>query len=325
MNRKVVVSRKFLVLLLTIQLLGCAKDEILFIPDLTYSENREAFVSAFTNDSPAGIVRYSGERTLFQTTQGVFVDIAPNSLFLKDGSPVAGDLKIELQEITSQRKNLLKSPGFLTNTGCLECGKLLRLKITHQGQQLVFTSPVQVFLPSDQLKKDVVLYFHRIHTAKDTLWSPLPTQELVAEDEVWNFDFNDKSYECRGYKVQAIRSDEWYCIGQAPVLAWSEDSGKCIKLPEAYTKQNTLAFFLADQKNVFIRLDWDLNEACLRFPFSPVNESLDGKIIFLSSFGHDNIHFGMTPAVWNQEEIIIRSELIKPTTKKEIQIALSDL
>lgn len=325
MDSKVVVSKRFLVFIFIIQLLGCVKDEILFIPDLTYSENREAFLSEFTDTAPAGIVRYTGERTIFQSSQGIFVDIAPNSLFLADGKRVTGDIKIELQESTSQRKNLMNSPAFLTTSGCLECNKLLRFKITHLGQMVVLSSPIQVYLPSDQLKKEAVLFFHRIHSSRDSLWSPLPSQELVAEDEVWNFDLNELKYECRGYRIQAIHSDEWYCIGQSPILAWSEDAGKCIQLPSAYTRQNTLAFFLADRNNVFIRLDWDRSEGCLRFPFTPANGSLEGKIIVLSSFGQENIHFGMTPAVWNQEEISIPSELIKPTTKKEIQLALDDL
>jgi hypothetical protein len=306
-------------------LVGCSRDEVVFIPDLTREENRSALLAEFTDGLVSHRINYQGESMVIAANDGLFIEI-PSLAFssLTTGEAVKGDIRIDIQEVSRKKKNLLRIPSLVTENGCLACEKLIQIRTSKNGEQLQMDKPLYVFVPAPFSEQNNDASLFTIGSSQtDDHWDLLPPQMLLSDSGVWQMPYKESFYECKGYRIRTDKGDGWYCIGSS--LDFTEENGDdlCVELNPAFMPENTLVFFLAANRNAMIRLEKKESDPCYRFPFSGHPEKIPGKIITLSNFGNENYHFGMTNVVLGQATQILVSP--KATTKEEIANILRTL
>jgi hypothetical protein len=311
----------YIVLLpLCLLLSACFKDSTEFIPDYSYDINSEWMISDLVGAPESNILSLQGN-TLFSLNEKVKLEIPEDGLKDHLGNIIKDNVKVELKEYTSHKRDLLLCPATVTNNEVLNGQKLLSLKISHNNVPVVYDKPINIYLNANQDDENVKLYVlangeeqqnwvqsYQTNTITFGLWKPSGALESI-----------------QGYRLTLKQEADWFLIGSS--LGVKEKKLLNLEIennPKKFTPKNTLAYFIGDEKNnVVFKMDYDLGRNKFYTDKSLNDKQIKGKIIIISQFAEDQFEFGMTNAILNSDT---RAQIkILSKTKEEIKALLKAL
>jgi len=308
-------------LFITLLILSCHKDEIVFIPDQTYSINSDELLSKLVEAPDSYHILLKDSRNIFIAPNHIIIDIPDQSLKDELGHVVSGEIKMQFKEFSNKKSNLLNSPSTIFENKVLDCSKIFYIKFSQNGKTLQIIKPIDIYLPSQDNKINYQIY-STIKLDESFVWSKVLGESENVPNQTWNLSYEDAQLTVKGFKVSIHGTSNWHCIASQPEPL-SKVVNVCLNTSLPFNKNNSLVYLVFNDSNSAIKLgaDGDSSYFCLQNIYT--NQKLDAKIIVISHLGNENYYFGMTNAVLD----INVDVTIKPEKKniKDIKEALNSL
>jgi hypothetical protein len=310
----------YILLPLILFLSSCFKDNTEFIPDQNHLINSELLISDLVG-KPASLILDLEGKTFFPLNEKLAIEIPDSSLEDYLGNIIRGKIKVEINELTSSKKNLLSCPESVTHDEILNCSKLFNIKIYHNNIPVIYQKPISIYLKSDEVDENVKLYILS-HGEAEQNWTEAFLNNTFAYG---NWKPNAGEDLIRGYKFILEQEAEWIMLGSS--LGTREKKSLSLEIentPSKFNTKNTLAFFISDDDvNVIFKMDYNPIEKKFYTDKSINNEQIKGKIVLISQFGKEAFEFGMTNAIINADNYA--KVFVKLATKEEIKAMLNAL
>ncbi len=299
---------------------SCFKDNSEFIPDQSHLINSELLISDLVG-KPASIILNLEGKTFFPLNEKLAIEIPDSSLKDHLGNIIKGKIKVEINEHTSSKKNLLSCPESVTHDEILNCSKLFNIKISHNNIPVIYQKPISIYLKSEDVDENVKLYVLSNGEAQQN-WTEAFLNNTFAYG---NWKPNVGGELIQGYKFTLEQEAEWIMLGSSLGTKGKKSLSLEIEnTPSKFNPKNTLAFFISDDDvNVIFKMDYNSIEKKFYTDKSINREQIKGKIVLISQFGKEAFEFGMTNAIINTDSHV--KIFVKSATKEEIKALLNAL
>lgn len=308
----------FLVSFLSI---SCHKDEIVFIPDQTFSINSDELLSKLVETPQSFQIILNNTRNIFVASDNIIIDIPEQSIQDESGQVVTGEIKMQFKEFSHKKSNLLYGPSSIFQNKVLNYSKIFYIKFSQNGKTLQIVKPIDVYLPSLDNNLNYLMYNAK-KIDETFVWSKVMGEFENVRNESWNLSFQDSQFNGKGFKVPVSGVTNWYSIASQPEQQ-SKVIDVCVNIPSSFSKNNSLVYLVINDSNSIIKLEADGDSSTFCVLNILTNQKLDAKLIVISHLGDENYYFGMTNAVLDSNIDVA----INPVKKniKDIKEALNSL
>lgn len=288
---------KFLLQFLVIILLvSCQKNEFEFIPDQTYVINRDLLLANLVGSPTSYIIDVTGEKTVFFGYDHTIVEIPSKSLVDETGSPITGSVKMEIKEYTTSKSNLLQCPSSEYNMSILNSDKLIFVKFSKDGKDVYPDKKINIYLAEQSMINDPMILAGSL-TDNKIVWSRVNESLAKVNFGQWSVSSNEAQTTISGYKIELKGSPRWISISEKSSQSNTSVQHLDIEINQNLYLKNTLAYFVADDKNTVLQLVWNESKSKFGLNINTQSMNFSGKIVIISQLGVDNFEFGMTNAI----------------------------
>lgn len=307
--------------LVTFLIISCHKDEIVFIPDQTFSINSDELLSKLVETPQSFQIILNNTRNIFIASDNIIIDIPEQSLQDESGQVVTGEIKMQFKEFSHKKSNLLYGPSSIFHNKVLNYSKIFYIKFSQNGKTLQIIKPIDVYLPSQDNNLNYLIYNAK-KIDETFVWSKMMGESENVRNESWNLSYHDAQLNVKGFKVSVSGASNWHCIASQPEQQ-TKVIDVCLNTPSAFSKNNSLVYLVINDSNSSIKLEADGDSSSFCVQNILTNQKLDAKLIVISHLGNENYYFGMTNAVLDSSIDVA----INPVKKniKDIKEALNSL
>ncbi len=308
----------FFIIFLTV---SCRKDEIVFIPDQTYTINSDELLSKLIETPDTYQILLKNSRNIFITPGNIIIDIPEQSLVDESGNIVSGDIKLQFKEFTNKKSNLLFTPSTIFENKILDCSKIFFIKFSQNGKELHPVKPIDIYLPSQDFKANYQAY-SAIRSDNILVWKKMSSSSENVRNEAWNLSYEDAQWNVNGFKISISGTSNWFCIASQSDQ-FNKEINVCLNTSLPFSKNNSLVYLVCNTSTSCIKLVSEGNFSSFSIQNISLNQKLDAKIIIISHLGNEDYYFGMTNAVSDSNVNVT----IKPERKniKDIKEVLNTL
>ena len=320
------MGRYLVIVLYLIFIFSCGKDEFLFIPDTETADGRLQLLSDFTaTPKTYRITLHENERTIFEGPNSTLIDIPKGSLLTKSGKEVRGQVKVELNEFSDKRMNLLYAPSAIYEGRLIDYTRVLYLRFSQDNEELVISTPLVIYFNSSEAEDLQNTYlFSGKQSAEGIYWNIYEGLMNGPEKGEWTISVNETITTIQGFAISVSGTDNWYCLAKKIAGIGGETPEVCVTVLDELPEEGSMTFFISDKSRSTIRLtsrNQGISPYCLNV--LPESTPLPGKIIHISDTGNQQYKFGMTNALLGKEQQV--TLIPKATSKEEIIKALKAL
>jgi hypothetical protein len=257
--------------------------------------------------------------------KGTRITFGPNTFTYGNGTPVSGNIDIEMIEAQHKKEMLLLNRQTVTNDGeLLVSGGIVYVNATQNGQQLSINdnNPIQASIPTNTF--DQMDYFVGTEFPNGTFgWDQDTADTVVTNTDSTGWNGNTGgifSYDFTIDSIGWINCDYFY-NSPDPL------TGVEVHLPDSFNGSNSSVFIYYSSINSVASIyDWD-NDGVFELGGSystPVGMNIDFVVI---SELNGNFYYALVNAtiVNNHVEIISSSDMTGPFTSAQIQTMINNL
>ena len=320
------MGRYLVIVLCLIFIFSCGKDEFLFIPDTDTEDGRLQLLSDFTaTPRTYRITLHENERTIFEGPNNTVIDIPKGSLLTKSGKIVSGEVKVQLNEFSGDRLDLLYAPSAIYVGRLIDYSRVLYLRFSQNNEDLVISAPLVIYFKSseDEDMQETYLFSGK-QSAEGIYWNIYEGLMNGPEKGEWTISVNETITTIQGFAISVSGTDNWYCLAKKVAGVGVETPEVCVTVLDELPEEGSMTFFISDKSRSAIRMisrNQGTSPYCLNV--MPESTPLPGKIIHISDTGNQHYKFGMTNALLGSEQHITLTP--KATSKEEIIKALKSL
>jgi hypothetical protein len=302
-----------IVFLLTV--IGCTKDQTIFIPDTTDKVSQEYFHNLVSNTSTLTTVNIVAdqETTVFSQDK-FFLRIPANSLLNEDGEPITGSIKLDIHNNTDDKSDFIITPSLIFDKNLAKSSNTYTISFI---ENVKISKPIELYLTLDQtLISDKPLQLYTVD--KNQKW-------ILALNNVntdtYQIPLAEKNIKITGAKL--LLSNRANVLSLLSKDIATTQYSLCINVDKKFNALNTLAYFISNNGKHHIKLD---NVGGQQFcsPTFGIRDQLEGHIVVLSDTGNESYHFGLQNASFSSSQTIIDVAML-PSHIQEIKAAIQSL
>ncbi len=320
------MGRYSAIVLCLIFLFSCGKDEILFIPDTDTVDGQQQLLSNFTIvPQSSRLLLQENDHTIFEGPNNILIDIPKSSLLTKNGKEVRGEVRVEINEFSGARMDLLYAPSAIFEGRLLDYTRVLYIRFSQNNEELVISNPIIAYFNAteNETLEDTYLFSGK-KSAEGIYWEKFNGLLNGPEKGEWSISVNETVKQIKGYAITISGSDNWYCLAKKMPGMGEDVFELCATITNELPQEGSLTLFISDQSKSVVRLT-SKNQGMSPYCTTLMTKSipLPGKIIHISDTGNQYYKFGIAYALPGiQQPITI---VPKTTTKEEIIKSLREL
>lgn len=315
---------KNILLLCTLVLLlpSCYKDKEVFTPNQVYTINNDILLSDLTG-KPESLIANIDNQSVIVLPNDISLVLPKNKLNAINNAPVSGQIKIEFKDYTTPRSGLLNCFEPSTADEWIDNKKVIYLKISQDNQEINFTEPITIYLPTKAEIKDLKVYTQNTE-GNNNQWniSSILSNQIMYGDWLI-YDDILPSKEIAGYRLNMTQANNWILLGK-PIGQKSVMDNPCtVQLPHGFNQTNSVVYFVSNENNFMFKLDYKDKSSQFYTNKGVEKQSIPGKMIFIGQISEDQYYFGTTNVVLGNESNVRIDGIAMPQEK--IKAALSKL
>ncbi len=295
----------------------------MFVPDQQYKINNDILLANLVGSHESYIVNID-QQSHISLPGNVSLTFPENKVRQYDNTAVTGQIKIDFKEYAYPKVGLMNYPEASTNHTWINTEKAIFLKITQDGHEVILKEPITLYFPNITPHEDIKVYTQNGENI-NTQWdiSSVLTNELEYGNWLVNAGNEQQLNEISGYKLKITQGTDRILIGKT-LGEKGELKTRCIvDTPNGFTNYNTMVYFVGNQTNMIVRLDYDDIKKQFYTIKRIADQQIEGKMVMISQISDDEYYFGTTNAVLGEDIRISLSGSIMPL--QNIKAALSKL
>lgn len=306
-----------LMLLMTIT--ACQKDQEIFIPDQAYIINNNLLLSDLVGSPSSYIVDIDNKHEII--LDNITISLPKEGIFDKAGNNISGEINIEYKDYTHTKGNLIYAPSTISTDYLIDTEHLIYLRLTKDDVPITLNQPLTIYIRSDHKTDGLGAYLLGGDESQSKWYnSELLSSSLIYENEIDTSGNTTNSY--GRYKLILQNHSGWLMIGKPIVKLTNTDSQLYVNAANC-NDHNSLAYFVANEENMVLKLDYDAVTRQFFTKNSIENKTIEGKIILINQYSDRQFNFGTTNAVLGKDMSVKLTT--QPSTLKEIKAALAKL
>lgn len=303
----------FLPFLFLIILVSCQKNEYVFIPDQTFVINKDLLIADMVGKPTSYLIHLSADNTVFTGYAPAIIEIPSEALMDSKGNIASGEIKLEVKEYTSTKSALIQCPSSEYEMKPIDSDRLVYLKFSQNGEDLFPIKKVSVYIQDENVINDPNLLVGSL-TDNRVTWSKISESLSNISVGTWTISTGETQRTISGYKLEVKGSPRWISISDKPNNLNPTVHKLNVKANQEQNSKNTLAFFVADEKNIMMQLTWNESKSNFGLTTNTQNKNIAGKILIISQLGDNYFEFGMTNAVLG-----VDTDITVLSSKKDIK------
>ena len=303
--------RKFLTFigLLCLCFLGCKEDFDIFIPDDPTTPIPGPISGSISNffdtvfDEGHSFTINAEEFTTLRSPDNNYFEIPANSFIDNSGNVVAGEIKVDIIEISSKGDMILHNVPTESDGRLIESMGAFHIQATKDDEPLQLSDNVSISIHipiQGEWNDEMELFYGERLNDGSFNWIEAdgnPDQQ----GNVWTGEVFDTLTQSWGLTYY-LQSNQLNWINCDDFVETQELGTIHLKLPESYSDTNTVAFIVFEDMNAIMGMNWSTEVGQFVENYVPMNS--DVQILVIADGGDDQFYFSNFKTIFHSDSTI---------------------